>query len=119
MALWKSTAMVTVVSIASIGACAAQSFGFANFSAEVNANGSTQRSLGVQNSTRSSTGIYVINFTRDVDGCFIVAGPHGAIGGQASVQSVATDPRRIRVYTFSRTGQPANRAFVVLVNCAS
>jgi hypothetical protein len=111
--------LATAVSGMWIAKCEAQSFGFATFSALVNSQGRTVRGLGVQSSARSALGVYTIEFTREVDSCFIVATPRGANGGQASVQEVGQNPNQVRVRTFSRTGQSADLAFVVLVSCAS
>lgn len=111
--------LVTVISAGCAGTAAAQSYGFATFSAVVNKNGGTLRSSGVLNSSHSSTGTYFINFVRAVDTCSILAGPRGGGGGQVSVAEVVGKPKQVRVRTFSRSGQLADLHFVVLVSCAS
>ncbi|MPZ58607.1 MAG: hypothetical protein GEU91_19380 [Rhizobiales bacterium] len=111
--------LAAAVSAGWAGTAEAQSYGFATFSAVVKANGVTARSSGVQKSTHSGTGLYLIDFLREVNTCSIVGGPRGVQGGQVSVTDVSGNPKQIKVRTFSRAGQAADLSFVVLVNCAS
>jgi hypothetical protein len=106
-----------VVCSAATGPAAAQSFSFANFSAEINANGVTAKGLGIQNSARTGLGLYIVSFMRDVTVCAIVASPRGTAGGQISAVKTGNNPNRVRFYAFSRTGHPTNLNFTVLVSC--
>jgi hypothetical protein len=119
MRLLKTVLLAAAACAGVVGTAHAQSFGFASFSAEINANGTTKRGVGIKNSKRTTQGIYQINFMRDVVICSIVASPRGKAGGQISVAKIASIPHRIRLYTYSRTGQAANMHFTVLVNCTS
>jgi hypothetical protein len=111
------TLLAAAVCAGATGPALAQSFGFASFSAEINANGLTAQGLGIQNSARTGLGLYIVNFMRDVTVCAIVASPRGTAGGQISAVKTANNPNRVRFYAFSRTGQPTNLNFTVLVSC--
>ena len=115
----KRYALATGLAAACSAPAIAQSPGFASFSAVVAANGNTVRSLGVQASSNTGTGKYVIEFTRLINGCAYLAGPTGAGGGQASAAPVRGQPKKIEVSTFNRTGVAANSTFTVLVSCPS
>ena len=101
------------------GPASAQSFGFATFHAIVSATGVVARGSGVKAVTLQSAGRYVVKFARSVNTCAFAATPWGANGGQVSVQRVAGQPAdTITVFTFSRTGVPANIHFNLMVSCS-
>jgi hypothetical protein len=100
-------------------AARAEGFGFANFSAFVNKNGNTVRSSGVQGASRTSTGQYVVEFSRDVSTCVYVASLYGKKAGSVTARKFPGDPTKIRVYTFAGSSQPKNLAFLVIVSCSS
>jgi hypothetical protein len=86
-------------------------------SADINADGTADVDSGLASSTRSATGTYLLIFARKVSACSLVGAPRGSGGGQVSTSQTA-NPKRIRVKTFSKTGQAANLGFTVIVNCA-
>jgi hypothetical protein len=102
------------------GPASAQSFGFAQFHALVSPEGAVARGSGVKAVTHPTVGRYVVQFTRQVNNsaCVYTATPFGASGGQASMQVVSGQPDTIAVYTFSRTGVPANTYFNLVVSCS-
>lgn len=110
-----------------LGACVAASaagaqgfgFGFANFSAVVTAHGVVTVGSGIQSSTRTARGVYVIVFTRDVSSCAIVASPRGTAGGQVSISQPPNHPTRITVSTFSKTGAATDLTFALVASCSS
>lgn len=109
--------LATLLAVSGLPATKAWSFGFATFSAVVNPNGNTARGAGVQSSSRTSEGRYVVRFTRNVKKCAFVASVKGKNGGQASVTPVPNKGRRLRVDTFSKNGQRTDLSFVLLVSC--
>ncbi len=98
---------------------AAQGYGYATFSAVGNAAGGTVRSAGVQGSSRTATGKYQVEFSRPIAACAVVAATNSPAGGHASAKAVAGKPSLLEVWTFDKAGTATNRAFTVLVNCAS
>src|SRR5262245_57528381 len=102
-------------------AAQAQSLGFASFSAAIDRNGATTFGVGVQSSSRTRGGVYVIEFRRDLTSCIMVASVRERQVGFASVQHpVKGLPGNVvKVFTFSPAGAPTNLSFNLLVNCIS
>lgn len=105
--------------IGSAGIADAASFGFATFSAVITSKGGTARSSGVQSSSRTAKGKYLISFSRPVNKCSYAAVPLGKAGGQASASPVKKKKKQLAVYTFSKTGAAVDTSFSILVSCSS
>jgi hypothetical protein len=120
MHILKKALLTAAVCATFAGPASAQSFGFATFHALVTAQGVAARAAGVQAVTRPSIGRYRVQFTRQVNinACVFAATPFGASGGQASTQPVPGQPDTVAVFTFSRTGVPANIPFSLVVSCS-
>jgi len=116
MRISRSAFLATALCCVGATAPDAQTLGFANFSAVIQANGNTLLGLGVQGSAQLSAGVYRVVFKREVTNCAIVASPHGSRGGQASVRRTA-NPNRVLVYTFLNSGQARNLPFNIIVTC--
>lgn len=97
----------------------AQSYGYATYSALLNAAGTAVRSSGVTASSRPSTGTYNVTFSRPVNVCVFVASIFNASPGYATVQNKAGDIFTIVVTTYSGTGTATNLSFSMIVSCAS
>ncbi len=93
--------------------------GVGTFFAVVGPDAVIARSSGVDRATKVDTGKYTVRFSRPVDQCAVTASPLGGAGGQASVAFSNSVPREINVSLFSKAGAPANRAFNLIVFCAS
>ena len=117
-ALRSAAALLALVAIFA-GPASAESFGSATFHALVSPTGVVARGSGVKAVTHPSVGRYLVQFRRSVNvsTCVYTATPHGAYGGQASVQVVPGKPDTIAVFTFSKAGVPANLYFNLLVSC--
>jgi hypothetical protein len=119
MHILKKAVLAGAVCAIVAGPASAQSFGFATFHAVVNVTNLAARGSGVKVVTRPAVGRFDVKFTRPVTACTYTATPWGANGGQASVQRVAGQPAdTITVFTFSRTGVPANIHFNLMVSCS-
>ena len=118
--LKKAVLAGAVCAVVVAGQASGQSFGFAHFHAIVSAKGILARSSGVKAVTHPSIGRYLVQFTREVNvkPCVYTASPYGESGGQASMQVVPDKPDMIAVFTFSRTGVPADNSFNLVVTCS-
>jgi hypothetical protein len=99
-------------------AASTQSFAIASFYGIVSANGTTSDGAGVKRSRRTATGQYYVEFSRDVRGCAVQATARGSAGGIATTAGFPGFPTRVRVFTFTRTGAVADRAFNLTLFCA-
>jgi hypothetical protein len=119
MHIIKKALLVGAVCATFAGPASAQGFGFATFHTIVNAAGFPARGSGIEAITRPSVGRYVVQFTRAVNTCAYAATPYGVNGGQVSVQRLAGQPAdTITVFTFARSGPPANIHFSLMVSCS-
>lgn len=112
-----SIAVAAFVSAAAATAVQAQSYAGGYF-AVINANGKTVRSSGVDGSKRNNTGNYTVTFARPLNSCGYTGTVTGANAGLIAVAPQSGKSGKLIVRTFSALGQPANRAFVVMVECA-
>ena len=93
--------------------------------AVLNSGGQLVRARGVTAADRvpgAGAGRYAVIFNRDVRGCFYSAtvgdvSSSGPPTGQATVASLPTNPNGVYVRTQDDNGNPAPRAFHVLVSC--
>lgn len=114
------TILAVAACVAMIGTAHAQSFGFGTFSALINADGSTVFASGIQASTKTATGKYLITFTRPVaPNCVFVTSPRGNTGGQTSTNHTGLGPTQIQVSTFDAKGVAANLPFSLIATCSS
>ncbi len=90
--------------------------------ASVNLSGTVARGNGVTSSMRESTGLYRVNFDRDLRGCAYTATIGNAGQGTASQGEIVTAPsnldiKGVYVYIRDNAGNPINRPFHLIVSC--
>jgi hypothetical protein len=93
-----------------------------NIYAVVRADGGLIRSTAGATSTKEGTGVYRVNFNRNVSGCAFSAGEHdgGTSFGTVGFTALATNgntPNGVFVQTFNSSGAAADEEFHLIVTC--
>ena len=109
--------LVLAIAAATLISPVAYGAGFANYFAVLAANGTVSTSSGVQSSTHTGTGVYEVNFHRNIAGCAMTATVNGTRAGFAITRRSAA--KTIVVSTFSSGGAATNLPVTLQVNCNS